>query len=58
MKEVLEDLNNRDIEFRKNLSMIIESAKRAKLQAKLMKNRPLDYFANEIIAMAERELEK
>lgn len=58
MKEVLEDLNNRDIEFRKNLSMIIESAKRAKLQAKLMKNRPLDYFANEIITMAERELEK
>lgn len=58
MKEVLEDLNNRDIEFRKNLSMIIESAKRAKLQAKLMKNRPLDYFANEIITMAEKELIK
>ena len=58
MKEVLEDLNDRDINFRKNLSMIIEASKRAKLQAKLMKNRPLDYFANEIITIAERELEK
>lgn len=58
MEEIVKDLNNRDIEFRKNLSMIIESAKRAKIQARLMKNRPLDYFANEIITMAEKELGK
>ena len=58
MKEVIEDLNKSDLSFRKNLSMIIESAKRAKLQAKLMKNRPLDSFANEIITLAEKELGK
>ena len=58
MKEVIDDLNKSDLSFRKNLSMIIESAKRAKIQARLMKNRPLDYFANEIITMAEKELGK
>lgn len=58
MKELLEELDKENLALRLSLSMMIEKAKQAKLQAKLMKNRPLDYYANEIITMAEKGLGK
>lgn len=58
MKQVLRDLDKENQSFRTNLTMLISLAKKNELRAELTGNEALGTFANEVIRMARRELEK
>lgn len=58
MKELLDELNERDISHRQFLANIIDLSKKKRRKASITDNRALDNYADQIIKMARRELEK